>query len=95
MLFKFKAKSNCLSVAARSALRSLKFGASSTTMDLMRPQFVLFGDSITERAMEAPNGWGAKLIDEHATSVDIFNRGFAGALTTRVTHTDKRSSIFL
>ena len=43
-----------------------------------RPQFVLFGDSITQMAFASPDGWAAKLADDYTARVDVFNRGFSG-----------------
>ncbi|GMY14854.1 GDSL esterase/lipase At5g62930-like [Fagus crenata] len=43
----------------------------------MRPQIVLFGDSITEQAFRA-GGWGAALADTYSRKADIVNRGYGG-----------------
>lgn len=43
----------------------------------MRPQFVLFGDSITQRGF-APGGWAAALADRYQRRVDVINRGYSG-----------------
>ncbi|XP_055829496.1 GDSL esterase/lipase At5g62930 isoform X2 [Solanum dulcamara] len=43
----------------------------------MRPQIVLFGDSITEQSFRL-GGWGAALADTYARKVDILNRGYGG-----------------
>ncbi|XP_020580056.1 GDSL esterase/lipase At5g62930 [Phalaenopsis equestris] len=46
-------------------------------MDLIRPRFVLFGDSITEQSFR-PGGWGAALADTYARKADIIVRGYGG-----------------
>ncbi|XP_060170483.1 GDSL esterase/lipase At5g62930 isoform X1 [Lycium barbarum] len=43
----------------------------------MRPQIVLFGDSITEQSFRL-GGWGASLADTYSRKVDILNRGYGG-----------------
>ncbi|XP_071902175.1 GDSL esterase/lipase At5g62930-like isoform X2 [Coffea arabica] len=43
----------------------------------MRPQIVLFGDSITEQSFRS-GGWGAALADTYSRKADIVNRGFGG-----------------
>lgn len=43
----------------------------------LRPQFVLFGDSITQRSF-GPGGWAAALADTYTRRVDIVNRGYSG-----------------
>ncbi|KAK3035337.1 hypothetical protein RJ639_034045 [Escallonia herrerae] len=43
----------------------------------MRPQIVLFGDSITEQSFRA-GGWGASLADTYSRKADVVNRGYGG-----------------
>ncbi|GAB2289506.1 hypothetical protein Dimus_023816 [Dionaea muscipula] len=43
----------------------------------MRPQIVLFGDSITEQSFRA-GGWGAGLADNYSRKADVLNRGYGG-----------------
>ncbi|XP_009603625.1 GDSL esterase/lipase At5g62930 [Nicotiana tomentosiformis] len=43
----------------------------------MRPQIVLFGDSITEQSFRL-GGWGAALADTYVRKADILNRGYGG-----------------
>jgi len=43
-----------------------------------RGRIVLFGDSLTQRAFEAPNGWGASLANAFTRTADTFNRGYGG-----------------
>ncbi|KAL3512826.1 hypothetical protein ACH5RR_025543 [Cinchona calisaya] len=43
----------------------------------MRPQIVLFGDSITAQSFRS-GGWGADLADTYSRKADIVNRGFGG-----------------
>lgn len=44
---------------------------------MMRPQFVLFGDSITEQSFR-PGGWGSALADCYSRQADIVLRGYGG-----------------
>jgi hypothetical protein len=44
---------------------------------MMRPQFVLFGDSITQRGWE-DRGWAAGLADAYGRKADVINRGYSG-----------------
>ena len=46
-------------------------------MTALRPQFVLFGDSITQRSF-APGGWASALADAYQRRVDVLNRGYSG-----------------
>ncbi|KAG2678876.1 hypothetical protein I3760_11G024500 [Carya illinoinensis] len=43
----------------------------------MRPQIVLFGDSITQQSFRS-GGWGAALADTYSRKADIVNRGYGG-----------------
>jgi lysophospholipase L1-like esterase len=43
---------------------------------LMRPQFVTFGDSITQRGFSA--GWTSLLADAYQRRADVINRGYSG-----------------
>jgi lysophospholipase L1-like esterase len=47
---------------------------------MLRPQWVLFGDSITQRGFGA-GGWAAALADAYARRVDVVNRGYSGYTT--------------
>eukprot|EP00897_Mesotaenium_endlicherianum_P000265 jgi/Mesen1/10239/ME000774S09574 len=61
-------------------LRAAGFFSSSTApaeMAGLRPQFVLFGDSITQHSFE-DGGWGASLQSEYARKVDVVLRGYSG-----------------
>ena len=51
----------------------------------LRPQIVLFGDSITQRGFAA-GGWGARLADHYVRKADIINRGFSGYNSTWAGH---------
>ena len=46
---------------------------------LRRPACLLFGDSLTERAMDSDRGWGAALAHHFGRKFDVLNRGFGGA----------------
>jgi hypothetical protein len=54
-------------------------------MPAVRPLFVLFGDSITQRGF-APGGWAAALADRYGRRVDVVNRGYSGYNTALATH---------
>jgi lysophospholipase L1-like esterase len=43
----------------------------------MRPQWVLFGDSITQRGYSV-GGWANLLADTYQRRVDVINRGYSG-----------------
>ncbi|XP_031372537.1 GDSL esterase/lipase At5g62930-like [Punica granatum] len=43
----------------------------------MRPQIVLFGDSITEQSFRS-GGWGASLTDTYSRKADVVVRGYGG-----------------
>ncbi|KAG9449876.1 hypothetical protein H6P81_009841 [Aristolochia fimbriata] len=43
----------------------------------MRPQIVLFGDSITEQSFMS-GGWGAALVDSYTRKADVVVRGYSG-----------------
>ncbi|XP_077244162.1 SGNH hydrolase-type esterase superfamily protein [Tasmannia lanceolata] len=43
----------------------------------MRPQIVLFGDSITEQSFRL-GGWGAALADSYSRKADVIVRGYGG-----------------
>ncbi|KAI3967893.1 hypothetical protein MKX01_027076 [Papaver californicum] len=43
----------------------------------MRPQFILFGDSITQQSF-SHGGWGAALADTYSRQVDVILRGYSG-----------------
>ncbi|XP_065030380.1 GDSL esterase/lipase At5g62930-like isoform X2 [Musa acuminata AAA Group] len=46
-------------------------------MEKVRPQFVLFGDSITQQSFR-PGGWGAALADTYSRKADVIVRGYGG-----------------
>ncbi|KAI7985213.1 GDSL esterase/lipase [Camellia lanceoleosa] len=43
----------------------------------MRPQIVIFGDSITEQSFRS-GGWGASLADNYSRKADVVLRGYGG-----------------
>eukprot|EP00966_Prymnesium_polylepis_P324028 7380139-Prymnesium_polylepis.1 len=43
----------------------------------IRPDFVLFGDSITQFSFQ-PGGWGAELANKYSRTADITLRGYSG-----------------
>ena len=43
----------------------------------IRPELVLFGDSITQQSFQ-PGGWGARLADAYNRHADIVLRGYSG-----------------
>ncbi|KAK9828721.1 hypothetical protein WJX72_001713 [[Myrmecia] bisecta] len=45
---------------------------------MLRPQFVLFGDSLTQQSFDPAGGWGASLADAYARKADVINRGYGG-----------------
>jgi isoamyl acetate esterase len=48
----------------------------------LRPFFILFGDSITQRG-HAVGGWAARLADTYGRRADIINRGYSGYNTSK------------
>ncbi|TQD95692.1 hypothetical protein C1H46_018636 [Malus baccata] len=44
---------------------------------MMRPEIVLFGDSITQQSFR-PGGWGAALADSYSRKADVKVRGYGG-----------------
>uniref|UniRef100_A0A0D6R2W6 SGNH hydrolase-type esterase domain-containing protein n=1 Tax=Araucaria cunninghamii TaxID=56994 RepID=A0A0D6R2W6_ARACU len=42
-----------------------------------RPQFMLFGDSLTQRSF-GEEGWGAALADRYSRKADVVLRGYGG-----------------
>lgn len=44
---------------------------------MIRPRFVLFGDSLTQRSFDE-GGWGARLASSYQRKVDVINRGYSG-----------------
>ncbi len=54
-------------------------------MPALRPLFVLFGDSITQRGF-APGGWAARLADKYSRRADVVNRGYSGYNSALATH---------
>jgi lysophospholipase L1-like esterase len=51
----------------------------------LRPVFVLFGDSITQRGL-SPGGWAARLADRYSRRADVVNRGYSGYNTAFALH---------
>ena len=47
-------------------------------MTTQRPQFVLFGDSITQKSFAPERGWGTTIADVYQRRVDVINRGYSG-----------------
>ncbi|KAL3150638.1 hypothetical protein ABBQ32_000440 [Trebouxia sp. C0010 RCD-2024] len=45
---------------------------------MLRPQFVLFGDSLTQKATDPQGGWAAALAHNYQRKVDVVNRGYSG-----------------
>ena len=43
----------------------------------MRPQWVVFGDSITQKGF-SPGGWVSRLCDAYQRRIDVVNRGYSG-----------------
>ncbi|KAK9915119.1 hypothetical protein WJX75_004950 [Coccomyxa subellipsoidea] len=44
---------------------------------MLRPQFVLFGDSLTQKSFDE-GGWAGRLANEYQRKVDVINRGYSG-----------------
>lgn len=44
---------------------------------MLRPKFLLFGDSITQKSFSV-GGWGAALTDAYQRKADVLNRGYSG-----------------
>ena len=55
------------------------------SMATLRPQWVLFGDSITQRSFNL-GGWGACIADAWQRKVDVINRGYSGFNTKQATY---------
>jgi isoamyl acetate esterase len=54
-------------------------------MPNLRPNFILFGDSISQRGF-AVGGWAARLADTYGRRVDVLNRGYSGYNTAKCVH---------
>jgi len=54
-------------------------------MPYVRPQWVLFGDSITQKAFST-GGWASVLADTWQRRVDVINRGYSGYNSRFATH---------
>ena len=54
-------------------------------MPTLRPQWVLFGDSITQRGF-GPGGWASVLADAYTRKVDVINRGYSGYTSRWAVH---------
>lgn len=55
---------------------ALQASAVITHTTVMRPQFVTFGDSITQRGFEP--GWGSLLANAYQRRADVVSRGYSG-----------------
>lgn len=53
---------------------------------MLRPQFVLLGDSITQRGFSASAGWASIIADAYLRRVDVVNRGYSGYNTRWALH---------
>jgi isoamyl acetate esterase len=51
--------------------------APATPLPSIRPQVVLFGDSITQNSF-SPGGWGARMAHWYVRKADVVNRGLSG-----------------
>ena len=51
----------------------------------LRPAFVLFGDSLTQRG-GAVGGWATRLAERYTRRADVVNRGYSGYNTAWATH---------
>jgi isoamyl acetate esterase len=51
----------------------------------LRPKWILFGDSITQRAF-GPGGWASALAHAFTRRVDVINRGYSGYNTKLALH---------
>ncbi|KAH9624560.1 hypothetical protein KSS87_000714 [Heliosperma pusillum] len=52
----------------------------SKMQEVIRPQIILFGDSITQQSFNL-NGWGSSLADNFSRKADVLNRGYGGYTT--------------
>ncbi|KAL0053262.1 hypothetical protein WJX82_003464 [Trebouxia sp. C0006] len=53
---------------------------------MQRPEFVLFGDSLTQKASDSEGGWAAALAHNYQRKVDVVNRGYSGYNTRWANH---------
>ncbi|KAL5816260.1 hypothetical protein ACOSQ3_024638 [Xanthoceras sorbifolium] len=65
------------SIVHRSPLNAVRVHTHVTVNAKMRPQIVLFGDSITEQSFRS-GGWGAALADTYSRKADVLVRGYGG-----------------
>eukprot|EP01052_Picozoa_sp_SAG31_P048025 SAG31_NODE_9863_length_1219_cov_1.430357_1_plen_118_part_00 len=73
--------------ACSCAHRLIRSGPAAAPLDaaVLRPQIMLFGDSITQQAFKAESsGWGAQLANWYARQADVVSRGFSGYNTRQV-----------
>ncbi|GLI65253.1 hypothetical protein VaNZ11_008740 [Volvox africanus] len=70
-------KKLCTMASATEAKGAVAIAGSSFVAAL-RPRIILFGDSLTERSFDAPEGWGASLASFYVRRADITNRGMSG-----------------
>ncbi|GLC36212.1 hypothetical protein PLESTB_001368000 [Pleodorina starrii] len=52
--------------------------AGSSFIAAARPRIILFGDSLTERGFDGPDGWAAALAACYKRRADVINRGLSG-----------------
>lgn len=63
------------SLSLVAVLTSLLY-APMCARSILRPQFVCFGDSITQRGFSS--GWTSLLADAYQRRADVINRGYSG-----------------
>ena len=59
-------------------LLSATAASSSSLSARVRPEFVLFGDSITQQSFGPGSGWGAAVADVYQRTADVKLRGYSG-----------------
>ena len=67
------------------APKALPRAASMPPVAQLRPAFILFGDSITQRG-GAVGGWATRLAERYTRRADVVNRGYSGYNTAWATH---------
>lgn len=70
--------------ASQAPQASLPPNANTTIRS--RPNFLLFGDSLTERSFDPSGGWGAALAHMYTRKADVINRGFGGYNSRMAVH---------
>ncbi|EFJ51849.1 hypothetical protein VOLCADRAFT_79531 [Volvox carteri f. nagariensis] len=58
--------------------KSAAVGAGLSFLSASRPRIILFGDSLTERSFDNPEGWGSSLASFYVRRADVVNRGMSG-----------------